>query len=1149
MNIRNGLALFSSVCLLLICSLTALAQSQTTGRIAGTVKDEKGAALPGAEVTVTNKATGEVRTVVADDSGNYIVPLLPPGEYSVSVTTNGFKKFITDSVRVALTETTTLDPSLEIGAVSESVIVNAAPQLVQTEGPQLGRVVDSRTVAELPLATRNFTQILGLSPGAATYLPDNTSVGRNSQNISVNGARVTNNNFQINGIDANSMGTNSAPSLAVPAPETIQEFKVQTSLYDATFGRSGGGNIQAVTKSGGNDFHGGAYGYLRNARFNANNPFLIASGVARPVLTRKVFGGYLGGPIKKDKLFFFGSYQATRERNGASIINSLSSNVLVDPRLTNDRSAATLQATYGFPINAVALSLLNAKLPNGSFLIPTPNGPNGTYTGSTPSVFEENQFNANLDYRYNENNTFAFKFYFSNAPQTLVLPSFLGGGPNVPGFGNFQQNNNRLVTLQHTHIFSPTVFNELRAGYNFIRVDAYPQEPVNDSTVGITRSNANLFPGLGLIQINPSAGGVTIGTSATIDVKAVAPSTTLADTLSITKGSHNLRLGGEFRYNENNYVLNFFTRGQIQFLSFANFLQGVPFITVFGSGIGNRSLRATDYNFFAQDDWKVSRKLTLNLGLRYELDLPPYDTRGRIATFDPALYVPRPAIGGAVVGPPIGGYVQAGNVIPQYDVASIPNVGKRVVNSIDPNNFAPRVGFAYSPLDSGKLVFRGGYGIFYSRTSFQYITLNVIAPPTYVFGALVLPPISNPFFPAPPISAFPTLVPGVALSGTLFDRNIRTPYLHQFNVNAQYEIFKDYLLEVGYVGTRGRNLFRQVGINQARLASPSSPITNAVTGAVITTNTPGNAALRAPFQGVGINNFFQNQSTAKSEYNSLQMSLTRRFTNGLSFLASYTLAKSVDNASGQGGGPGAGGVLNPGAVGETSPILGNQLDPNANRGRSDFDRKHRFVFSAIYEIPTPQFAKESSAGKLLLGNWQLATIVTSMSGLPIDIVDTGAGSLYGLNGAALSRPNLGGDPFSNVPAGYYFNPLAFARPVVAAGAVIPSSGTATAAAIGTDIGNVGRNILRGPHQNNVDFSIIKRFRVLETRSIEFRTEFFNLFNTVNYANPISDLNAVPASNFLADGTINPALGAGRFGKIISTSSNPRLIQFGLKFTF
>lgn len=215
----------------------------------------------------------------------------------------------------------------------------------------------------------------------------------------------------------------------------------------------------------------------------------------------------------------------------------------------------------------------------------------------------------------------------------------------------------------------------------------------------------------------------------------------------------------------------------------------------------------------------------------------------------------------------------------------------------------------------------------------------------------------------------------------MFDRNIRTPYLHQYNFSTQIEVLKNFLLEVGYVGTTGANLFRQVGINQARLASPSSPITNAVTGQVSTTNTPGNASLRAPFQGVSVNGFFQNQTTADSKYDSLQTSLTRRFANGLQFLASYTLSKSTDNASGQGGGPGAGGVLNPGAVGETSPILGNQLDYNANRGRSDFDRTHRFVFSALYDLPTPKFAQGSEGGKLLFGNWQIASIVTSMSGL------------------------------------------------------------------------------------------------------------------------------------------------------------------------
>ncbi|MEW6131258.1 MAG: TonB-dependent receptor [Acidobacteriota bacterium] len=1159
------LAAFLMLCLTILPTVS-LAQTPTTGRIAGTVKDQTGAVLSGAEIMVTNQATGIERKITTDDAGTYSLPLLPPGEYRVTFQANGFKKSIFDNIKVVITETTSLNAVLQVGAISEETVnINAAAPLVQQEGAQLGRVIDSRTVSELPLATRNFTQILGLSPGAATYLPDNTSVGRNSQNISVNGARVTNNNFQINGVDANSMGTNSAPSLAVPAPETIQEFKVQTSLYDATFGRSGGGNIQAVTKSGSNDFHGTVYEYFRNQALNANNPFLQAAGVDRPELSRNVFGGTLGGKIVKDKTFFFASYQGTREKNGASIINSLSSNILVAPGLTDDRSERTLLNTFkptlptgqlATSINPTALALLNVKLGSGQYLIPTPQA-NGRYSGSTPSEFDENQFNANLDHRLSEKNSLAIKFFFSNAPQTLVLPSFLGGGPNVPGFGNLQKNNNRLIVVQDVHAFSPTFINEARFGYNFIRVDAFPEEPVNDSDVGIRRANADAFPGLPLIRIAPAAGGVVIGTSPTIDVKATAPSTTFADTLTLIRGKHNLRTGAEIRYNENNYVLNFFTRGQIDFLNFNNFLTGNTFVTIFGSGVGNRSLRSTDYNFFVQDDWKLSPNLTLNLGARYELDLPPYDTRGRIATFDPTLYQPRPlAIGGVPLGPPIGGFVQAGNVISQYDVADIPNVDKRVLHSIDPNNFAPRIGFAYSPLDSNRLILRGGYGVFYSRTSFQYITLNVIAPPTYVFGARIGAPVADPFFAAPTQNQFPTLVPGVALSGTLFDRGIRTPYLQQFNFNTQYEVVKNLLLEVAYVGTRGSNLFRQIAINQASLASVQNPITNAVTGAVITTNTPANAALRAPFQGTSINGFFQNQSTAQSNYHALQSSLTKRFSNGLQFLAAYTYAKSIDNASGQGGGSGVGGVVNPGAVGETSPILGNQRNNRANRGVSDFDRTHRLVVSFIYDLPIPGFAENSAAGRMLLGGWQVAGIVTSMSGLPIDITDTGAGSFYGIAGgsAALARPNWAniGDHKSalfSAPAGYYFNPFAFARPVVQAGQVIPSSGgAAVAGAVGTDFGNVGRNALRGFSQNNVDFSIIKKIRVTESKNIELRAEFFNLFNQVNFANPISDLNAVVASGGSLDANGN-IINPGSFGRIISTSNNPRIIQLVFKFNY
>ncbi|MBA3323495.1 MAG: hypothetical protein H0T45_18900, partial [Pyrinomonadaceae bacterium] len=726
--------------------------------------------------------------------------------------------------------------------------------------------------------------------------------------------------------------------------------------------------------------------------------------------------------------------------------------------------------------------------------------------------------------------------------------SFLGGGPNVPGFGNFQQNNNRLLSLQFVRVFSPTVVNEARVGYSFIRVDAFPQQPTSSSAVGITRSNESTFPGLPLINIG-GAGAVTIGTSPTIDVLATAPSTTLADTLSITAGKHQIRTGAEFRYSENNYTLNFFTRGQINFLTFDQFLQGNAFVSVFGSGIGDRSLRAPDYNFFVQDDFKITPKLTLNLGLRYELNSPATDTRGRIATFDPTLYDPRQLVNTG------SGFVQAGNATSEIDLASVPNVEDRVVRSKDPNNFAPRVGFAYSPLDSNRLVFRGGYGIFYSRTSFQYITLNVIAPPTFVFGSRVAGvgidagrsiPVANPFFPAPAQSQFPTFVPGVALSGGFFDRNIRTPYIQQYNASVQYELFRNYLVEAAYVGSHGVNLFRQIAINQPGLASPQNPVINRVTGAVITTNTPGNAALRAPFQGAGINNFFQNQSTAQSTYHSLQTSLTKRFSNGLSFLASYTFAKSIDNASGQGGGAGTGGVINPGAVGESSPVLGNQFDNRANRGVSDFDRTHRFVLSGIYALPTPAFARDSAIGRALLGGFQLGTIITAQSGLPIDIVDGGSASLYGLNLPTLSRPSFAPGATietarTNIPAGLFFNPAAFVRPRLLGGQVIPSSGGAAVTdascslpnIVCTDFGNVGRNVLRGPRQTNVDFSVFKRFPIGETRNVEFRSEFFNLFNQVNFANPISDLNAGPAS----------------FGRIISTSNNPRIIQFALKLNF
>jgi hypothetical protein len=1140
---------------LVLSSLGAFAQGGTTGRIDGTVKDKSGAVIARAEITVVSRATGEERKAISDTTGDYAVLLLPPGIYQVRVAAAGFKRTLIDDVQINITQTTVVNPVLEVGDLKESVTISTAPPLIQRDGPQLGRVVDSRAVSGLPMATRNFTQILGLSPGTSVDLPDNTAVGRNSQSVSVNGARTTQNNYQINGVDANNIRSNNPVRLAVPAPETIQEFKVQTSLYDATFGRSGGGNIQAVTRSGANDFHGAAYEYFLDDALIANNPFLKAAGVKRPVLKRNVFGGLLGGPIQKNKAFFFISYQAARERNGASD-NSLSQSVLVDPRLTDDRSELTLRRTFNLPsVNPIALALLNVKLPDGHLLIPTPQA-GGRYSSSAPSSYREDQFNANVDYRVNERNSLAVKFFFSNSPQTLALFN----GPNVPGFGAVQQNNNRLVSIQDIHTFSSTVINEARVGYNFIRQRSFPDEPVKDSDVGINRANANTIPGLPLIRIAPNAGGIIFGTAtANIDLHFTAPSTTLGDILSITRGKHSIRTGAELIYYQHNIAGPQNSRGQIDFNSFPEFLTGTVNASIFGTGIDYRSLRTTDYSFFVQDDWRISRRWTLNLGLRYELDMPPYDTRGRITNFDPALYQPRLAccINGNPIGPPIGGFVQAGNVIPQYDLADVPNVGKRIVNSLDPNNFAPRIGFAYSPLDSGRLVIRGGYGVFYSRVSALHLANAIQLPPNYIVGrknAADKPPFANPFFDAPTVDKFPIFVERIDLAIQVFGRNLRTPYFHQYNASVQYAVSKDLQFEFAYVGTRGLHLFRNVGINQAPLASPQHPIINEVLralslpGFMIATNSPANAQLRAPFQGASITGFGQRRTNAQSTYNSLQVSLTKRLSSGRQLLGSYTYAKSIDNASG--GSSGAGGGT------DSAAILGNQLDNRANRGVSDFDRTHRFVLSYLWDLPRPAMAARSTTGRLLFSNWQVAGIITAMSGLPIDIVDSNGGSLYLGANNGLSRPNWAPTATSNIPAGYFFNPFAFARARLTAGQAIASSGGAAfadatcsnAAVVCTDFGNVGRNVLRGPRQTNVDFSIIRRIPFGESKNLEFHAEFFNLFNHVNFANPISNLNAFASSGGSIDANgriINP----GDFGRIISTSNNPRLIQLALKLNY
>ena len=962
-------------------------------------------------------------------------------------------------------------------------------------------------------------------------------------------ARVTQNSYQLNGVDANDISLHDLADVAVPAPESISEVKIQTSLYDATVAGAGG-SVQVITKGGSNFLHGNVYEYFRNEAFNADDANLKAVGEGRPEMRRNVYGATLGGPLRKNKAFFFGAYQGTREANGATD-QSLYKSVLIAPGLTDDRSTATLMNTFGvLSIDPISLQLLNLKLPNGKFLIPTPQNAQGRVTGTALSTYHEEQFNTNFDYRASTRDSLIGKFFFAHAPLFSALSgSNFGTSASLPGFGTQITIDNRVLSLVEIHTFSPTAVNELRFGYGFIRHDETPQESAKDSSLGIQRSTANQYPGLPMILLARDQGGASIGTS-DITYRGRTPSVSIGDVLSLQRGKQSLRFGGEVLHSEWRAHAAVFSYGEIEFPTFNDFLIGNTGASQFspvsfgfahlGTGLTDRDFITTDYHLFAQDDWKLSSKLTLNLGVRFELDPPPYDDKGRIGGFDPTLYKPLMQVdgNGFPVGPPAAGIIEGGNAPSQYSLPGVTRVGRRVVNSIDPNNFGPRVGLAWSPLSSGRLAIRSGYGIYFSRPSFSYLALGYFAPPFFLDSDTSGQPFSHPFATAPPEASFPLIQRGSSVAATVIDRNARTPYTQQFNASVQYELLRNTTLQIAYAGSHGVKLFRGVAVNQAKIASLNHPITNAVTGRVLTNNSIENASLRAPLQGVSSAFFLLNESNAQSTYHSVQASLNRRLSQGLQFSASYTFSKSIDNASNPGGGTNSDGSMDRSGGLDTANVWGNQLNPRANRGLSDFDRTHYFVFSCVWNLPELGFARGSAATRLLFSNWQVSGIVTAMSGLPVDIFDPTGGLLYGLFGA---RPNW--SPEANakvvtnrVPAGYYFNPLAFSQAIVQPGKPIPSVADPTAVVdpvveAGTDIGDVGRNILRGPHQSNLDFSVAKQFQLAESKSLEFHADFFNLLNHPNRDNPVSDISAPD------------------FGKILSFSSSPRIVQFALKFTF
>ncbi len=1118
--------------------LAMVAKGQSNGTVKGILSDPGGSSAPNAIVALVNKGTGQKVEAQTTTSGAYAFTFLSPGTYDFSAVLPGFKRIVR-LVTVDIAATVTIDAAFELGGTATQVQVVSEAQQVDTSSSAVGMVVEQQLVTALPLSSRNFTQILALSPGVNASVANAGALGRNSVNISANGSRPYDNSLVLNGLVAEnpmSQGFDDdvdKGGVPIPSPDALMEFKVQTALYDAETGRQGGAVIQAVTKSGTNQFHGTLFEFLRNDDLNANDFFRNATSQPRGVLKQNQFGGVIGGPIKKDKMFFFFSYQGTRQVNGVSSYSTASTFL---PALTSDRSAQTLGrlfagqrgvqggvgvAANGSNINPVALNLLNARLPNGQYVVPNPqtilsNG-SGFSTYSLGAHFSEDQYVGDLDYQVNNSNKLAVKTFYSHDPSTI--PFSTSAGQNVPGFGESDEKINWNDTLILTSTITPQIVNEARAGYARNYIGQLPNEPLTDASVGIPQPVAG-WPGIPLIAVT---GGFTIGPATNNNQITMIHNWLGSDTLSIVKGRHQIRVGGDVNIVQVNRTNVFLTRGSLGFGSFADFLLGMTaaqngsnFSNVSSSQVGNGVVRAyprfNNYSLFVQDDYRLSNQLTLNLGLRFQVNGNKTDKRGRIGGFDPNLVTP------FLTPPPSGTY--AGFTVVENCNCN-PPAGFTKVNSDSPiynqnHGLAPRVGLAYRPLAGNEnLVFRAGYGIFWSSVA-GTVTEQSNFDPFYVWnraGGADLASTSwqNPFpNPVPPTTAFPVYLPytlGSTRSTLPTDPYLKQPYTQQWTANLQYGLH-NYLFELGYVGSASTHLIAGFSPNQPLLATPSNPVNG------FTDNTVANRALRGPFLGwlpTGISLY---KSILNGNYNALQFSVNHRFSHGLSFIGAYTWSHAIDN-----NGVSAGGRNQP-----LGSYVGDYYNTRSARGTSSFDRTQRLVLSYSYDLP--KLRSGNSILKNVVNDWSLSGVTTIQSGLPFSVTDSTSGTIYGIStyaqfapGATVNDARLSGNTQSRLTR--YFNTAAF--------------GSAPIIGNGTGFGNSGRDILRGPGQLNFDVGFGREFNLSalkEGSNLQFRGEFFNFANHPQFNNPGSNRGA--PSNF---------------GVVSSTAVSPRIVQFALKYAF
>jgi outer membrane receptor protein involved in Fe transport len=1056
--------------------------SQTfRGGLQGTITDETGAAIPQAKVTVTNAETGLRRETTTDSAGNYVFNELPLGRYDVTATGTGFQAVTSRGAEVAVSVINRVDIKLGAGKTEQNVEVTAELPLIETTGNTLGGTIPSREITNAPINGRDFTKALTLVPGSTA----DPSAGNDSPGsfglFSINGNRGRANNYLLDGTDMNDGyrnlpdinegGVFGTPATILPL-DAVQEMGVLSNV-EAQYGRNAGGTVNIVTKSGTNNLHGTVFEYFRNSALDARNSF-NAKPAPQNQFHNNQFGGSFGGPIIKNKTFFFVAYEGQREHVG---IPSLA----VVPT-ADDIAAAT--AANGGVVNPVVAGILARNPWPTANQAPDANGNN--LQASTRANNRVDSLIAKIDQQLG-NDLFTARYFFGDSDQSFPLA--LLGGNVLPGYNTVTPTTVNVLSLSYVHVHRPNLIFEVRGGYNRFEEYFSPEDRSFDPTsIGLTTTTDPRDFGLPVIRVS---GFAPIGSNASLPRGRVDTNSQIFGNATYTSGGHNWKAGYEFRRTFINGFFDAGYRGVLDFDSLNDFIAGNPSGGRQARGNSRRGTFQNNHGLYIQDNWRLTQRLTLNYGLRWDYFGVIGEERDRLSTLLPGT-----------------GLVQVGTN------------GLDKLFPRDLNNFGPRLSAAYDFSGNGNTVLRAGWGLYYDTYSQDFfvgqLPFNTFNPGPAYNGAGP-DPIEFSFSTSGPLTAGVPVFNGFSDSDAFtVDQKIRTPYVHNFNVNIEQKLASNAAVTIGYVGSQGRKLYRYRDINQQ-----IDPITGARPLDALTTP-------------LGSTFFYVNQfeSTANSNYNALQTEFNIRSWRGLTTRVNYTWSHSIDNAS-----DGQDYVAQ-----ATQPD--NSFAPQNERANSNFDTRQRFSWILNYEIPN------SDTAKLFTNGWAVDLLGQVSSGMPYNVTYLFEDDFNG-SGEFFGRPDVVGDPFANKKTPTQLLDLsAFQIPCTSDGSGACVGGT-------QHFGNLRRNAFVGPGFAQFDFGISKNTKIGDRVNMNLRLDMFNVFNHPNFSNPVLPAFGV---DFLANG-IDPITGRGT-GFLASTATpdvalgnpflgggGPRNLQLSLKFSF